>query len=182
MTAVIITLVVLGVAVAAWVAAYDVAKAASAEGPVGLDCVSCHNVTLEAHSKLGSGNQACQSCHASTDMTQLRLVNGTDVPLSSSPLLCAQCHQSRYDAWASGTHGFPGLIGGKPSGAVDGGTTCTACHNPHQPRIAFNFTRPHPNSVAPPPAPPRDLLFILGISLAVVAVGLGYALSGRGQP
>jgi hypothetical protein len=160
---------------------YRAAKAAPADGPAALDCVGCHSVRLGAHSKLGSGNQACEACHASADMKLLRLANGTGLPLSSSPLVCAQCHQSRYSAWETGTHGFPGFVGGKPVGAIDGGTTCTACHNAHEPRIAFDFTKPHPEAVPPPPTPPRDLLFMLGITLAAVAAGVGYTLSGRGQ-
>jgi hypothetical protein len=159
----------------------SVAKAATADGQAGLDCVGCHTVELEAHSKLGSGNQACQTCHASSDMTLLRLANGTALPLSESATVCAQCHPSRYDAWASGTHGFPGFVAGRPTTSADGATTCTACHDPHRPRLAFDFTKPHPEAAPPPPAPPRDALLMLGITLAAIAGGIVYTVSGRGR-
>jgi hypothetical protein len=156
-------------------------SAAITDGQVGLDCVGCHSVPLGAHSKLGSGNQGCQACHSSTDMLLLRLANGAGLPLVNSPLLCAQCHQSRYTAWVSGTHGFPGFREGMSPGSSDGATTCTACHDPHEPRIAFDFTKAHP-AAAPSPAPvPRDLVLMVGISLAVLGGAVAYTLSGRGR-
>ena len=60
-------------AITAGVMMTGAAKAAPADGPTELDCVACHSVRLEAHSKLGDGNQACRTCHSSTDMTLLRL-------------------------------------------------------------------------------------------------------------
>jgi hypothetical protein len=138
-----------------------------------LDCSSCHSVELQSHSALGHGNDACRACHANPNMQALQLANGTELTLTNSPPLCAECHQARYAAWEAGTHGFPGFKAGMPAGNDGSQTTCTACHNPHQPRVVLaNITKPHPAAAPAPPAPPKDALIMLGISLAVVAVAL----------
>ncbi len=91
----------------------------------GLDCLSCHTKKLELHSKLGSGNETCWACHDRTDMGMLNLADQTQIALSDSPRLCAQCHQKQYAAWNEGSHG----------GSSPGEAKCAGCHNPHQPQI-----------------------------------------------
>ncbi len=59
----------------------------------GLDCLNCHIKTLEGDDKLGTGNEACWVCHYSTKMGVLHLADNTQLPLSDSSQLCAQCHQ-----------------------------------------------------------------------------------------
>ncbi len=138
-----------------------------------LDCSSCHTVGLQSHSALGQGNDACRACHANPNMQALQLANGTELALTNSPPLCGECHQARYAAWESGTHGFPGFKAGMPAGGDGSQTTCTTCHNPHQPSMVLaNVTKPHPAPAPAPPAPPKDALIMLGISLAVIAVAL----------
>ncbi len=138
-----------------------------------LDCSSCHSVNLQLHSALGQGNDACRACHANPNMQALQLANGTELALTNSPPLCGECHQARYAAWESGTHGFPGFKAGMPVGGSETQTTCTTCHNPHQPSMVLaNITKPHPAPAPAPPSPPKDALIMLGISLAVIAVAL----------
>lgn len=130
-----------------------------------LQCLSCHNQVLRGHDKLGQGSQACWSCHLSTEMKTLHLASGqVRFPLSESPRLCAQCHQKRYDAWTSGTHGVPTWKPIDPD--MPGGeekTICARCHNPHRPQVVLaNITLQHPEPVPPPPKIPADILWVVG--------------------
>jgi len=159
-----------------------VVKASPDGGDTQLACDTCHSVELQSHSALGTGNKACHACHANPNMNALQLAGGTEVALANSVPLCAECHQARYSAWVSGTHGFPGFEAGKPVGASEPQTNCTTCHNPHQPRMVLtNITKPHPEPAPAPPAPPKDALMILGISLAVVGGALVVTLAGKGR-
>jgi hypothetical protein len=135
---------------------------ANTEPNQSLGCLSCHQKTLEFHNQLGSGNKACWSCHDSSDMTSLRLTDGTRLSQAESSQLCGQCHQARYKAWQEGTHGFPGTIAiGK----------CTDCHDPHQPQMAFlDITKPHPAAAPPAPSVPLNLVMMVAISLVLVTV------------
>jgi hypothetical protein len=158
------------------------AKASPDGGDAQMECDACHSVQLQSHSALGSGNGACHACHANPNMNSLQLASGVEVALADSVPLCAECHQARYNAWASGTHGFPGFQSGKPVGANEPQTNCTTCHNPHQPQMVLaNITKLHPEPPPSPPAPPKDALMILGISLAVVAGGLVLTLVGKSR-
>ncbi len=146
-----------------------------------LDCMSCHTKNLEFHDKLGSGNKACWVCHDNTNMKMLRLVDETQLPLSGSPQICAQCHQKRYDAWSEGTHGIPAWKEGVPAMSGADKAKCTDCHNPHQPQIALlNITKSHPPPAPSPPSPSTELLIILGISLVLV-IGICIAVAMKGE-
>ena len=135
------------------------------------DCLSCHIRTLELHDKLGSGNQACWACHDSGDMGKLHLADGSQLALSESTRLCAQCHQGRYDSWSEGTHGIPGTVA-----AVE----CTACHDPHQPQIALlDITKPHPPA-QPPPAPPTVALQVMFGTVVLLTIAVVVAVTQRG--
>ncbi|MBI2836097.1 MAG: hypothetical protein HYX85_00185 [Chloroflexi bacterium] len=130
-----------------------------------LQCLTCHNQVLRGHDKLGTGSQACWSCHLSTEMKTLHLASGqVRFPLSESPRLCAQCHQKRYDAWSSGTHGVPTWTPAEPGmPEFEEKTVCIRCHNPHRPQIVLaNITLPHPEPVPPPPKLPIDVLLVVG--------------------
>ena len=144
--------------------------AASESGPQ-LDCLACHTKVLSLHDKLGSGNQACWSCHDAADMGKLHLADGSQLSLSNSTQLCGQCHQGRYNAWKEGTHGISGTIA-----AVE----CTGCHEPHQPQIVFLDTEPHP-APQPAPSPPTvELQVMLGtVGLLVIAVVVAVTQRGR---
>ena len=168
--------------VVAMVQTSPVAKASPDAAETALACDTCHSVQLQSHSALGPGNDACHACHANPNMNYLQLASGTEVALANSVPLCAECHQTRYSAWVAGTHGFPGFKKGMPVGANEPQTTCTTCHNPHQPSIVLtSITKPHPQPAPAPPAPPKDALMILGISLTVVAAALVMTVVGRGR-
>jgi len=140
------------------------------EGP--LPCLSCHVKVLKGHDKLGEGNQACWSCHYSAGMGTLHLSGGEQIALSDYPKLCAQCHQARYQDWVDGTHGVPGFKEGELEVRGSVNTPCIGCHSPHQPQVALlNITKPHPAPVSPAPAPPRDLIMMVGVSLLIVIGG-----------
>ena len=87
-------------------------------------------------------------------MTLLRLASGASLPLSASSLRCAQCHQSRYDAWVSGTHGFPAFVEGRPNGVADGATTCAPATIRTSRALRLTLLSPTPRPpLRPPPLP-----------------------------
>jgi len=123
-------------------------------------CLSCHQVKLESHDRLGLREEACWACHDKNEMTKLRLAGGSSISRANSSYLCGQCHQKRFKAWSEGTHGVPGTVAAVP---------CTECHNPHQPRIVLaNITKPHPAPASAPPSPPVDALAIVGITVVLM--------------
>ncbi len=155
---------------------------AQPESGNGLDCLNCHLKTLDGHDKLGTGNEACGVCHYSTTMGVLHLADNTQLPLSDSSQLCAQCHQERYNAWTEDTHGIP-IWGGESEPAISDTTktTCTDCHDPHQPQIALlGITKPPPLPIDSPPSPPVQTLIIVVTSL-VVLMGIGVAVARKGE-
>lgn len=160
----------------------DITTVPPTAGADELDCLSCHVRTLESHDVLGSGSEACWSCHYNKEMGVFHLAGGNQIPVQSYMVLCGQCHQERYQAWENGTHGVPSwndeaeLV---PGTARQG---CTGCHNPHKPQIAFtNITRPHPEPAPLPPPLPAQPLMMLGISiLLTVAGGVAVARQGAG--
>jgi hypothetical protein len=91
-----------------------------------LDCNTCHDRTLNKHDELGEKAFACLSCHGEIHSLELRLINGTHIPLDDSVDLCAQCHNERYTAWKQGTHGSE----------QDPQAQCVECHDPHDPIVA----------------------------------------------
>jgi hypothetical protein len=129
------------------------------------------------------GSLKCHACHENPNFEVLRLADGTRLSLDDSAPLCAQCHVSRFEAWTSGTHGFPGFVAGSPAGNPPGSTSCTSCHDPHKPRIVLtDIAKPHPGPVAPPPAIPQDFIIIAGITLGVIGIGFAFAvLNGRSR-
>jgi hypothetical protein len=121
-----------------------------------LDCMKCHNVTLQKHNVLGTGSAACIACHGDIHNLRLKLVNGTTYALNNPIALCGECHPDRLQAWEQGTHGSP----------TEKYAPCTECHNPHDPIIAGILTvAAVPVRQPAPPAPSED---ILRISLIVV--------------
>ena len=90
-----------------------------------FDCVSCHDIVLEKHDKLGEGALACLNCHGEIHELKLKLINTEVYPINESVALCAQCHNERYTAWEEGTHGTHD----NPE------AECAKCHEPHNPII-----------------------------------------------
>jgi len=96
------------------------------------DCSSCHDVSLDAHDVWGATTDNCMTCHDSVFMTMLHLLNGTDVAISESSVLCAQCHNDVYYEWSLGIH----------ANSHDANQVCTDCHAPMNPYIMMNKTLP----------------------------------------
>jgi len=144
----------------------------SSDNKPALDCLKCHQQSLIYHDKLGSGNQACYSCHDETDSTMKNYRLANDVVLQKSEVsqLCGQCHTGRYSAWLEGTHGIPGTVATAP---------CITCHNPHQPGVVFqNISKPPLATIAEGSPPPRDWLIIAVIAV-VFLFGLGVVFTMR---
>ncbi len=124
-------------------------------------CSDCHadlkpNLTrreLENHEEIvlrhGGAERWCFDCHDPDHRDELRLKNGTRVPLAQAQEMCGECHGERYRDWKLGLHGKRmGMWNGRKEYLL-----CPACHDPHAPR----FT-----PIAPLPPPPRPE--ILGTS------------------
>ncbi len=110
------------------------AVSAATEEKAPLECLSCHTRVLKGHDKLGEGSKACWVCHDSVTVGELRLLDGTQLPLEDSSQICSQCHQKRYEAWQEGTHG---ILSGKEELEFlgDRKLKCIVCHDPHQPQM-----------------------------------------------
>lgn len=102
------------------------------------ECFRCHTRALTGgHSKLGIGADACLLCHSNTRMGFLHLFDGSDIPRTDSPKLCAQCHPEKFAAWQKGDHGLlpkDSIAAGIPTNVRP---KCADCHNPHQPKITL---------------------------------------------
>lgn len=88
----------------------------------------------------------CSTCHAADNVELLALKSGERATLDHTYRLCAQCHFSQAESWASGAHGKR-LDGWQGRRVVLG---CADCHDPHKPAIekrvpfrAPRLERPH---------------------------------------
>lgn len=151
-----------------------------------------HEIELEIHDILGSGEQACLACHASpqADPGKLILPDGSLVDITGDvSRVCQRCHFQKYREWEAGIHGR-------------GEAKCSAagCHDPHTPSWIYIAALPpfqgtgievravserEPfKPMASPPVPPAvytPMWLTIVASLGTVAsVGLiGYLVAGR---
>lgn len=108
-------------------------------------CAGCHQIfhsaspagaALSYHGEIDLRhglNDRCINCHDASDMSRLTLRDGTLIPFSQTPLLCAQCHGTAYRDWQRGMHGK--TLGSWITGSAEQvRLTCNECHNPHAPR------------------------------------------------
>ncbi len=134
------------------------------------DCESCHDVVLEAHDVWGAESDNCITCHDAVYMTMLHLLNGTELAISESSVLCKQCHNEVYYEWEMGIHADP----------HEREKECTDCHSPMKPYIMMNATLPplqEPTQrvmVARPPIPPAYFF----LAVAIVG-GVGFVTLRR---
>ena len=135
-----------------------------------LDCLECHQQELNYHDKLGTGNEACWSCHDPIDMSQRHFANETSIPNDDSSQLCGQCHAEKFGSWERGLHGFP-----------DYQADCIFCHDPHKPQIYLGgITKPPLKPASDPPVIPTDLIMIIVITITLLAV-IAIVLARREQ-
>src|SRR3970282_2945865 len=73
----------------------------------------------------------CSQCHSIENLDKLKMANGQIVTFDQAPLLCTSCHGDKLGDWQKGIHG---LASGQWNG-VKYKRSCTACHNPHNPRF-----------------------------------------------
>lgn len=134
------------------------------------DCGECHDVTLGAHTVWGTTNENCMTCHDDVFMTLLHLLNGTDVAVSESSVLCAQCHNDVYYEWSLGIH----------ADSHDASLVCTDCHAPMNPYIMMNKTLPPVTSLAiideKPEPPISPTFFFIGIIGAIAGAYYVFAV------
>ncbi len=127
------------------------------------DCSSCHDISLDAHNVWGTTTDNCIICHDSASIPMLHLLNDTDVAISESSILCAQCHNDVYSEWLLGIH-----INNHEE------KTCIDCHDPHSPYIIINKTLPPVSTIAgvneiPDPIVPPAFFFIAFIGALCAA-------------
>jgi hypothetical protein len=104
------------------------------------DLVDFHQGLVFAHGPL-----ACASCHVAGHHDQLKLADGTTLPMTEVMTVCGQCHGSQMRDYRRGAHG--GMRGyWDLSRGPRQRNNCVDCHDPHAPA----FVGGHPVS------PPRD--------------------------
>jgi hypothetical protein len=126
---------------------------------VRVACKTCHSLRegeslptaasdlVEFHQGLvfSHGTLACASCHVVGHHDQLKLADGTTIPMLEVMTLCGQCHGSQMRDYRRGAHG--GMRGHWDlSRGPRQRNNCVDCHDPHAPA----FIGGHPV------LPPRD--------------------------
>ena len=110
-----------------------------------IRCALCHLPRLpkrllikinKSHSKVTmqhgpKGFHQCKTCHDPDKMNTLRTPTGKVVSFDQSYLICATCHVQQARDWAGGAHGKR-LKTWRGVRAIQ---SCTACHNPHAPKL-----------------------------------------------
>jgi hypothetical protein len=125
--------------------------------PIGIECATCHGGANALASRadapsgfhsgieLGHGDLTCDSCHAPSDRTRLRLANGETLEMEEVIRLCSQCHGTQYRSFQNLAHGGSRGYWDRTKGPVVR-NSCVACHAAHRP--AYPLVRPA--------APPND--------------------------
>ncbi len=121
-------------------------------------CNGCHQIFASAGAagaprayhesvQLAHGlNDRCVNCHDPKDRERLTLRDGSTIPFSQTPQLCAQCHGTLYRDWQRGTHGK--TLGSWVShSAEQRRLNCNECHDPHSPRYEPYAPLPAPNTL-----------------------------------
>lgn len=121
-------------------------------------CNGCHQIfhsespsgaTINYHTEtsLSHGlNNRCANCHDTDNRERLTLRDGTTVPFSQTPQLCAQCHGTVYRDWEKGMHGKT-LGSWMTDSAAQLRLSCNECHNPHSPKYEPYSPMPGPNTL-----------------------------------
>lgn len=115
--------------------------------PTTIACATCHEGRTEEHQlpaeggsvagphadlSLSHGDLSCASCHHPDRYDQLRLADGTAVPMADAMRLCGQCHGPQRRDYDRGSHG--GMRGyWDLSAGPRERNHCVDCHEPHAP-------------------------------------------------
>ncbi|MCP3978870.1 MAG: hypothetical protein GY716_06005 [bacterium] len=121
-------------------------------------CNSCHRLfppkdndtagearLQHTHIALNHGiNDRCRNCHSRGDRDRLVMRGGKRIGYDDVVQLCSNCHGPTYRDWMRGMHGRTnGYWDASRGESVRLG--CTACHDPHNPRVpAMDPLRPLP--------------------------------------
>ena len=109
-------------------------------------CLDCHEEDVKPNPKIrvleemhddielkhGGGRFWCLTCHSINNRNVLISFKSTPIDFNKSYLLCGQCHFQRQKDFFGGAHGKRKDTWNGPKKL----TTCTECHNPHNPKIA----------------------------------------------
>lgn len=151
-----------------------------------------HEIKLEVHDILGTGDTACLACHESPQKNPGKLIlpDGSTVDVNGDvSRVCQRCHFEKYRQWKTGVHG-------------KNAPKCSAagCHNPHTPSWIYVAALPPFQGtgmevravgeregfkpLAPPPVdPPVEtplLLTLVTVFGGVVSLGMvAYLVKGR---
>ncbi len=121
-------------------------------------CNGCHQIFASASAPraprtyhesvhLSHGlNDRCVNCHDPKDRERLTLRDGSTIPFSQTPQLCAQCHGTLYRDWQRGTHGKT-LGSWVTHSDAQRRLNCNECHDPHSPRYEPYAPLPAPNTL-----------------------------------
>lgn len=115
--------------------------------PTSIACATCHGNRETEHElppdaasiggphaelELVHGELTCGSCHHPEQYDQLRLADGTAMPLGDAMRLCGQCHGTQKRDYDHGSHG--GMRGHWDlSAGPRERNHCVDCHDPHAP-------------------------------------------------
>lgn len=115
--------------------------------PTTIPCATCHDGRTEEHElpaqgtsvngphaglELAHGDLTCGSCHHPERYDQLRLADGTAIPMAEAMRLCGQCHGPQHRDYQRGSHG--GMQGyWDLSAGPRERNHCVDCHKPHAP-------------------------------------------------
>ncbi|MDW8002726.1 MAG: cytochrome c3 family protein [Deltaproteobacteria bacterium] len=117
-------------------------------------CMSCHESLernkkprqlkdMHSEIKLRHGERWCYDCHSESNLDNLKLAGGDQIPFQRSYELCGQCHGNVLKDWKKGIHGKrTGLWQGRKQYLL-----CVHCHDPHTP--GFKALKPDPAPVDP---------------------------------
>lgn len=152
-----------------------------------------HEIKLEVHDILGTGDKACLACHQSpqTNPGKLLLPDGSTVDVNGDvSRVCQRCHFEKYRDFRAGIHGKRAEQ-----------CTSAGCHDPHTPSWIFvkalppfqgtgmevNAVGPDRQPfralaqppVAPPVYTPAWLYAVLGVGLLLSSGLAAYIFKGR---
>lgn len=136
-----------------------------------IPCATCHALREEPRAlptsadalgpphaglQFEHGQVPCASCHHPERYDQVRLADGTALPLTEAMQLCAQCHGPQARDFARGAHG--GMRGyWDSSRGPRQRNNCLDCHDAHAPSFpAFAPAPPPRDRYLPPPPSPTE--------------------------